>query len=312
MEGSHTKHVLLSALIGSAALPFCFAPPLLLLFPGVFAFIAVAWGPLSLGVSVGASVLAVSLVAGLSAPGDLLLFALYLPATYVLCYCLLKRRPWRGAVLGGSLVMALGLYALLCLPSLLSGNGPFGDFEDAFRLLGEQLAAAAPQLGASEATVAQLKSYAAYLQLSAPVLITGTLVGMAMFFGFFAPLIARGLCKAAGVETRPMARFETWQLGRGFVRGLAVLLSGALAVTLLKLNNAGAVMAAVECIAGGPFALMGLCVIAYMRTLRRRGPGYLALMYGSLALLLPLSLYILITLGILDRVLRLRNQHSAR
>lgn len=299
--------------MGLAALPLCFAPPLLLLLPGFFGFIVMAWGPACLGVSVGASALCVFLVAG---TGDLttalLLLSLYLPASLVLCYCLIRRRSWRGAALGGSLAMALGLYALLCLPSLLSGNGPFGDFEETFRLLGEDLAVIAPQLGATEAMIDQIKNYSAYLQLSAPSLVTGTIVGMAMFFGFFAPLIARGLCKAAGVETRPMARFENWQLGRSFMQGLTVLLLGALIVTLLGVNNAEAVVSAVECIAGGPLVLMGLCFIAYMRLFRKRGAGYLVIMYGSMVLLLPLSLYILVTLGILDRLLRIRSQHPVR
>ncbi len=313
MKGSHTKHILLAALMGLAALPLCFAPPLLLLLPGFFGFIAMAWGPACLGVAVGVSSLCVFLVSG---AGDfttaLLLLSLYLPASLVLCYCLTRRRPWRSAALGGSLAMALGLYVLLCLPSLLSGNGPFGDFEDTFRLLGEQLATAAPQMGAPEALVDQIKTYSAYLQLSAPSLVTGTIVGTAMFFGFFAPLIARGLCKAAGVETRAMARFENWQLGRSFMQGLVVLLIGALVVTLLGVNNAGAVASAVECIAGGPLVLMGLCFIAYMRLLRKRGAGYLVIMYGSMVLLLPLSIYILVTLGILDRLLRIRSQHPVR
>ncbi|MEA4971144.1 MAG: DUF2232 domain-containing protein [Candidatus Pelethousia sp.] len=313
MKGSHTKHILLAALMGLAALPLCFAPPLLLLLPGFFGFIVMAWGPACLGVAVGASALCVFLVSG---AGDfttaLLLLGLYLPASLMLCYCLIRRRPWRSAALGGSLAMALGLYALLCLPSLLSGNGPFGDFEDTFRLLGEQLVTAAPQLGAPEALVDQIKNYSAYLQLSAPSLVTGTIVGIAMFFGFFAPLIARGLCKAAGVETRAMARFENWQLGRSFMQGLVVLLIGALVVTLLGVNNAGAVVSAVECIAGGPLVLMGLCFIAYMRLLRKRGAGYLVIMYGSMVLLLPLSIYILVTLGILDRLLRIRSQHPVR
>ncbi|NCB30760.1 MAG: DUF2232 domain-containing protein [Clostridia bacterium] len=312
MKGSHTKHVFLAALIGFASLPFCFAPPFLLLMPGFFAFIAVAWGYLSLGVSVGASVLAVLLVTGLSGPSGLFLLALYLPATYVLCECMCKRRPWRTAVLAGSLAMGLGLYVILCVPSLLANNGPFGDFEDTFRLLGDQVLAAAPQLGASEAVISQIKSYSAYLQLAAPMLVTGTLVGMAMLFGFFAPLITRGLCRAAGVETKPMARFENWQLGRSFMQGLSILLLGALVAVLLNVNNAIALVTAVECIAGGPLALMGICFIAYMRVVRGRGPGYLVLMFGALLLLIPLSLYILVTLGLLDRMLRLRSRYPVR
>jgi len=294
-------------------LPLCFAPPLLLLLPGFFGFIVMAWGPVSLGVAVGASALSVFLVTG---PNDLtsavLLLALYLPATLILCYCLIRQKPWRTAVLGGSLAMALGLYAMLCLPSLLAGNGPFGDFENAFRLLGDQLAMVAPQLGATDTLIRQIKNYSAYLQLAAPSLVTATLVSLAMFFAFFAPIIARGLCRTAGVRVRPMARFENWQLGRSFMQGLGVLMLGALVVSFLGVNNAGAVVSAVECIVGGPLVLMGICFIAYMRVFRRRGAGYLVIMYGSMVLLFPLSIYILVFLGLMDRLLRIRSQNPVR
>lgn len=298
--------------MGLAALPLCFMPPLLLLLPGLFGFIRAAWGRLSLWVALLASALCVLLAAGFSDASALLLLALYVPATLVLSYCLVRRRPWRHAVLGVSFAMALGLYALLCLPSLLAGNGPFGDFEQVFRLMGEQFLATAEQMGTSAALQNQFRAYVAYLQIAAPSLVTGTLVGMAMFFGFFAPLIARALCKAAGAEVLPMARFENWALGRSFMNGLFLLLGGALIAVLAKVNNAAAIMAAAEFIAGAPLALMGLCFIAYMRVFRGRGPGYLAVMYGALALLFPISIYILITLGILDRLLRLRNQFPVR
>ncbi len=294
--------------MGLAALPFCFAPILLLLLPGFYAFIGAAWGLLSFGVCLSASALAVVLAAGLADFSSLLLLALYVPATLLLYHSLHKRLPWRSAVWAGSLAMGLGLYLLLCLPSLLAGNGPFGDFEDTFRFLGDQLALAAPQMGFSAAQVSQIRTYSAYLQLTAPSLVTGTLVSMAMVFGLAAPLIGRGLCRAAGVQTRPMARFANWQIDKNLAQGLGVFLAGALVVYLLGINNAGAVITAVECIAGGPFLLMGLCCIAYLRAVRGRGAGYLAAMYIAMVVLLPLSLYILVTLGFMDRVLRLRRQ----
>lgn len=303
------KRLFLSALIGFSALLLAFAPPLLLALPGFFAFIAVAWGPACLGVAVGTSALAVFAAAGLDLASGLLLLALYVPATLVLCFCLLKRKPWRHAAAGCAAAMALGLYCVLCLPSLLAGNGPFGDFEAVLASLGEQFLAAAPALGANPEMLSQMKTYLAYLQLMAPDLVTGTIIGMSLLLGFFAPLIARGLCKAAGAETRPMARFSNWQLGKSFTLGLAVLLLGAVAILMLKLNNAGAMVAAIECIAGGPLALMGVCFITYLRFIKGRGPGYLVLMFGALALLMPFSIYILITLGLMDRILRLRRRN---
>ena len=63
---------------------------------------------------------------------------------------------------------------------------------------------------------------------------------------------------------------------------------------------------AIECIAGGPLALMGLCLIAYLQRAKGRGPGYLVVMYGILVVLLPMSLSILVILGLIDRLLGIR------
>ncbi len=170
--------------------PYPFASrPLLLLLPGFFAFVAAAWGWASLGAGGGPLYLRPVRVpgGGGSDSAGLLLLGLYVPATLLLAYFLRTAWPWRHAVLAVSLAMALGLYALLCLPSLLAGSGPFGYFEETFRQLGDHLVKAAPQIGASEALIRQLRDYVAYLQLMAPVLVTSTLVGMSLLFGFFAP-----------------------------------------------------------------------------------------------------------------------------
>ena len=294
--------------MGFAALPLCFAPPLLLLLPGFYAFVGAAWGLASFYTCVGASSLSVLLIAGINDFSSLQILALYIPASFILLKSLRNRLPWRNAAVQCSLAMALGLYAMLCLPSLLAGNGPFGDFETVFRLLGEQFAATAPQMGASESVVEQICSYVAYLQLEAASLVTSTMVALAMAAGLAAPLIARGLCSVSVVETRPMARFSNWQLGNTFVQGLVVLLVGTLLATMLDINNIGAVISAVECIVGGPFILMGLCCMAYIRAAIGKGTGYLIVLYVVMLLFLNPGIYILVTIGFLDRVVRIRKQ----
>ena len=67
-----------------------------------------------------------------------------------------------------------------------------------------------------------------------------------------------------------------------------------------------AMASAIELLVGGPLALIGLSFIAYLRALRKRGPGYLVVMYGLVVLMLPLSLYVLVILGLLDRLFQFR------
>ena len=67
-----------------------------------------------------------------------------------------------------------------------------------------------------------------------------------------------------------------------------------------------AMASAIELLVGAPLALVGLSFIAYLRALRKRGPGYLVVMYGLVVLMLPLSLYVLVILGLLDRLFQFR------
>ena len=295
--------------MGLPALLLSFVPLLLMLLPGFFAFVAAAWGPVYLGIALFTSALCAFAAAGLDIFTGILLLCLYVPATLVLVYHLVKKRPWRNAAAITAGALAAGLYCMLCLPSLLAGQGPFGQFTEIMTTVTRQLVQAARDLQAPAATISLLEDYAAYLQLMAPDLLTSLLVAMAMACGFFDTLIARGLCRAAGTPLRPMTAFHNWQLGKSFTYALLILLAGAFAVLLLDLNNATAMATAIEWIIGAPLALMGICFIAYYRRLRQKGTLYLVIAYGLIFLLLPTSSYILIGLGFFDRILRIRKRH---
>lgn len=294
--------------MGLPALLLTFVSPLLMILPGFYAFVAVAWGPVCVGISVFVSSLCVLVAAGLDLGSWLLLLCTFVPATILLSYHLVRRKPWRNAAAWTAASMGVGLYFLLCLPSLLAGEGPFGEFEAAIALIARQLVEMAEQMGITGSALSQLKDYAAYLQLAAPELLTVTMLGLAMAFGFLCVILARGLLLAAGCGNglRPMARFCNWQLGRSFSFGMLILVMGALVVLMLDLNNSVAMASAIELLVGGPLALIGLSFIAYLRALRKRGPGYLVVMYGLVVLMLPLSLYVLVILGLLDRLFQFR------
>ncbi len=308
MKGFTLKRALFSALLGLPALLLTFVSPLLMILPGFYAFVAVAWGPVCLGIVVFVSSLCVFLATGLDLVSGLLLLSTYIPATILLSYHLVRRKPWRNAAAWTAAAMGVGLYFLLCLPSLLAGEGPFGEFEAAIATISRQLVDMAGQMGITGAAMSQLEDYVAYLQLAAPELLTITMLGMALAFGFLCVILARGLLLAAGCadQLRPMAPFRSWQLGRSFSFGMLILVMGALVVLLLDLNNSVAMVSAIELLVGAPLALTGLSFIAYLRALRKRGPGYLVLMYGLLVLMLPLSLYMLVILGLLDRLFQFR------
>ena len=139
MKGFSLKRALFSALMGLPALLLTFVSPLLMILPGFYAFVAVAWGPVCVGISVFVSCLCVFVAAGLDLVSWLLLLCTYVPATILLSYHLVRRKPWRNAAAWTAASMGVGLYFLLCLPSLLAGEGPFGEFEAAIALIARQL-----------------------------------------------------------------------------------------------------------------------------------------------------------------------------
>ena len=111
--------------MGLPALLLTFVSPLLMILPGFYAFVAVAWGPVCVGISVFVSSLCVLVAAGLDLGSWLLLLCTFVPATILLAGHLIQRKPWRNAAAWTAASMGVGLYFLLCLP----GKGPLGNLK---------------------------------------------------------------------------------------------------------------------------------------------------------------------------------------
>ena len=109
-----------------------------------------------------------------------------------------------------------------------------------------------------------------------------------------------------------MAPFHLWQLSRSFTYGMLILLLGALFAYLTNLNNASALVCAVECIVGWPLVLMGLCFLAFLMRTWPNGRIFPILLCISCCFCIPYGLYGLGALGLIDKTLRLRKKFLSR
>jgi uncharacterized protein YybS (DUF2232 family) len=283
--------------------------PLLLLFvPAFLGFVGAAWGTASF------------LVASFTAAAGLYLFtadtayalymlAAFLPASVILAFVLKGKRPYRYAVILMSTVFALFGYAIICLPSILAGNGPFDSATAVMSDLAKELIPQLGQIYADEEQVAFLQTLILMAVDAVPQAVATLILGCAEIFALLNTIISHWLLKHAKKEIRPMAPFLAWQLPKDFLWGAIILAAGAAACALIGLEGTPAVVAAVQCIIVPPYALMGLAFFEFSNALSpKRSPGWRVFIYVSFVLLLPYSLFMLAGFGLLDRVVNIRSR----
>ncbi|MCE5234617.1 MAG: DUF2232 domain-containing protein [Clostridiaceae bacterium] len=285
-----------------------FFPVLLLLMPAFLGFVGAAWGTACLLTALGGAAAALFLLVA-DAATALYMLAAFAPASLILAYVLLKKRPYRHAVIAMSAVLALFGYAILCLPSMLAGGSPFDAAVTAVSAEVKRLLPLLPQLFASQEQAAFMETYLTAAVDLVPELVVALILGLSEAFAFLDTLLARALLKRAKAELRPMAPFLLWQLPKDFLWGALILAAGAAACSFLNLNNAAAIAAAAECIIVPPFALMGLALFEFSVVFsRQRAGGRRVFIYIALLLLFPSSLVVLAGFGVIDRIIKARGR----
>lgn len=309
--GSFIKKLFITVLLGGAILLMAAYFQLGLIFaPAAVAFVGTAWGvPMAL-------VLAAICLGGLFAmagTAGLTTAAMFLPAGVIIWVCLKKRLAYRTAASLAAAAEALALYALTCLPSMLSGGSPFDMYREYMAVFGDAMILTGEQMAVSGEIAEAIAKYAAYMEVMAPDIAVFTMIALGMISGLVCTVLARLMCKKAKAELKPMAPFSHWQLTREFTWGCMVLIIGALVCGLLNVNNASAILIAIESIVGGPYCLMGICLVAFAVKYRVRGGGVLAVAIIGLVLMFPYSVYGLAFMGMADRAFKMRkNMLSAK
>lgn len=298
------KKLLISALLGGVILLLAAYFQLGLIFaPAAIAFVGVAWGiPMAL---VTAAVCLGGLYA-MAGTAGLTTAAMVLPAGIIIWVCLKKRLAYRTAASFAAAAQALALYALTCLPAMLSGGSPFDMYSEYLAVFGDAMILTGEQMALTGEIADTIAKYAAYMEVMAPDIAVFTMISLGLVSGLACTVIARLLCLKAKVELKPMAPFSHWQLTREFAKGCLILIVGALICGLSGINNASAILIAIECIVGGPYCLMGICLVAFAVKYRVRGGGVLAVAIIGLVLMFPYSIYGLAFMGMADRAFKMR------
>ena len=177
---------------------------------------------------------------------------------------------------------------------------------------GDAVEKTAAQMGIDGDKAEMLRKMAAYLEYKAPDMAVMAMMCMGMGAGLANVVAARALCRAKGAKLKPMAKFHLWQLSRGFTYGSLVMIIGAIIISALKITNSSAIVTAVECAVAGPYALMGVCLMAFMVRMKLRGTAFTVFSVAAMVLLFPYSLYGLCIIGAADRLFRMRRSYMER
>lgn len=289
----------MGALSGFSELGFVLAPAFL-------GFVLGSWGYAAGAVSFAAFGIAAYFVAGISAFPYVLGAAL--PASAVIGYVIYNKKPWRTAVALGALLMGIGLYAYICLPSILEGQEPFYAIESFISAFSQDFTALAQSTGMDQDKLSYVRTGLLLYEEMAERMTMRFICTAAMFFALIDTLIARAFTRRTGRELRPMAPMPLWQLSRNFTYAAGAAILGAVATLLLQLNNSESVLEAAQQVVLGPLALMGLCYLDFSTRLGRPGSKAKRIIIYVLIVLVPYRTNILALVGLMDKMLKTRTR----
>ena len=269
--------------------------------PAFLGFVLGSWGYAAGAVSFAAFGIAAYFVAGISAFPYVLGAAL--PASAVIGYVIYNKKPWRTAVALGALLMGIGLYAYICLPSIL-----FYAIESFISAFSQDFTALAQSTGMDEDKLSYVRTGLLLYEEMAERMTMQFICTAAMFFALIDTLIARAFTRRTGRELRPMAPMPLWQLSRNFTYAAGAALLGAVATLLLQLNNSESVLEAAQQVVLGPLALMGFCYLDFSPRLGRPGSKAKRIIIYVLIVLVPYRTNILALVGLMDRMLKTRTR----
>lgn len=247
------------------------------------------------------------LVGGASA--SVYMMACVLPASFAIGFIIMKKKPWRTAVSLGALLMGLGLYANICLPSILQGLEPFAGIAATVSEVSSELAAALEAGGASADTIKLIKLLFADAEEYAGKMAMQYLTAGSMIAALIDTLIARSLTRRVNNDIRPMAPMPLWQLSNNYNYAAGFALLGAVVTLIAGLNNADAVLSVAENVIMGPLALMGFCYLDFLTKIGRPGSKAKRIVLYIFVIVFPGRTTVLALVGLLDRIMKVRRRY---
>ena len=302
------KGIVISIIFGvlSAALG-AYSVTALLVAPAFLSCAFSAWGYVVGAVGLISYAATAYLVGGASA--SVYMMACVLPASFAIGFIIMKKKPWRTAVSLGALLMGLGLYANICLPSILQGLEPFAGIAATVSEVSSELAAALEAGGASADTIKLIKLLFADAEEYAGKMTMQYLTAGSMIAALIDTLIARSLTRRVNNDIRPMAPMPLWQLSNNYNYAAGFALLGAVVTLIAGLNNADAVLSVAENVIMGPLALMGFCYLDFLTKIGRPGSKAKRIVLYIFVIVFPGRTTVLALVGLLDRIMKVRRRY---
>ena len=205
--------------------------------------------------------------------------------------------------------MGLGLYANICLPSILQGLEPFAGIAATVSEVSSELAAALEAGGASADTIKLIKLLFADAEEYAGKMTMQYLTAGSMIAALIDTLIARSLTRRVNNDIRPMAPMPLWQLSNNYNYAAGFALLGAVVTLIAGLNNADAVLSVAENVIMGPLALMGFCYLDFLTKIGRPGSKAKRIVLYIFVIVFPGRTTVLALVGLLDRIMKVRRRY---
>jgi uncharacterized protein YybS (DUF2232 family) len=281
-----------------------YVPALLIAVPGVLAFTWIAFGPLAFVLAVLPGIAAAFMAAD-TMTAALFIFT-WLPSAAVLAVFAIKQKSWRETLFYVSALLCAGYYLFMCLPSLIAGQPAFGSIVSAAEKMSPELIESFRAAGADPAMLDEFTASLEAMTSMIPEVMLSIVLGAGIFSGLISVVAAKALSRKAYAPIRPMAKFELWQLPKGFLWGAIFMFAVALIGMLSGYTGFEAVYFAVLSVILIPLAVQGLSFEFYL-TGRRKNPALArTVLFLALVLLFPFSIAALELLGTLEQMLKVR------
>ena len=248
--------------------------------------------PLSSGYT---SAVAISLMAAASA------IALY--------FLMIKRFSNSYTALTLSGIFLIGLYAAVCLPSVMAGKGACAAVQATMdEVIALYRSAFVQAAGADAQYASQVNEYLDAFSKAVPTFVVPALCIFAGVMGLSNLLFFRLFCKKhKEIAIPPIREFRFWSLPRSMMFGLFALLVGALILEWTGWQYAESLVNTVNVLVGMPLLLQGLAVVDFLIVRStRKTTGQRAVTYVLIGVLFGLAEMPLMLLGVFEQLFHFR------
>lgn len=215
------------------------------------------------------------------------------------------------AIIAG--VGILLLYAALCLPGILSGEGAFSRIQAYIDLAVEGSRGAMSGMpGAAPELIAAYEGYLDMLGDAAALITMPALCACGVALGLGNYLFFRRFTRKGGYDFLLMRPFRLWAIPPAFTLGICLFLIGSFALDLMELPYAAALSATVTVLVGTPLIIQGLALIDF--TIVRKGKRIKLrriVIYTLAGLFFSLLQMPLMLTGCMEQLLHIRDRYNA-